>query len=78
MSCLIAHAKVHLAYKPLKCEYCNFRHFAMSKIRRHNARVHPGKSVKVSYHPISDIGSQVKDMKKKCFGALASSTEWDR
>ncbi|OUC48392.1 zinc finger, C2H2 type [Trichinella nativa] len=46
MSCLIAHAKVHLAYKPLKCEYCNFRHFAMSKIRRHNVRVHGNKPVK--------------------------------
>jgi hypothetical protein len=78
MSCLIAHAKVHLAYKPLKCEYCAFRHFAMSKIRRHNARVHAGKPVKVSYHPITDIGSQVKDMKRKCFGAFASSTVWDR
>lgn len=67
----------------------------MSKIRRHNARVHAGKAVRsieyfsnrynfvniqvrVSYHPITDIGSQVKDMKRKCFGAYASSTVWDR
>lgn len=71
MSCLIAHAKVHLAYKPLKCEYCNFRHFAMSKIRRHNARVHNNKPVKVSYHPVPDIGKQIKDMKVKCFGLIA-------
>ena len=49
MSCLIAHAKVHLAYKPLKCDYCSFRHFAMSKIRRHNNRVHPQKPVKVRH-----------------------------
>lgn len=76
MSCLIAHAKVHLAYKPLKCEYCAFRHFAMSKIKRHNVRVHPGKAVKVSYHPISDIGRQVKETKLLCFGAHASSTVW--
>lgn len=76
MSCLIAHAKVHLAYKPLKCEYCSFRHFAMSKIRRHSARVHPGEPVKVSYHPVADIGRQVKEMKLKCFGALASSSIW--
>lgn len=77
MSCLIAHAKVHLAYKPLKCEYCNFRHFAMSKIRRHSARVHPGEPVKVSYHPVADIGRQVKEMKLKCFGSLASSSIWN-
>ncbi|KRY01725.1 Zinc finger protein 26 [Trichinella pseudospiralis] len=73
MSCLIAHAKVHLAYKPLKCEYCNFRHFAMSKIRRHNVRVHGNKPVKVSYHPVPDIGKQIKQMKLECFGLLAST-----
>ncbi|KRY42051.1 Zinc finger protein 90 [Trichinella spiralis] len=73
MSCLIAHAKVHLAYKPLKCEYCNFRHFAMSKIRRHNVRVHGNKPVKVSYHPVPDIGKQIKQMKIECFGLLAST-----
>ncbi|VDP13948.1 unnamed protein product, partial [Soboliphyme baturini] len=73
MSCLIAHAKVHLAYKPLKCEYCNFRHFAMSKIRRHNVRVHGSKPVKVSYHPVADIGRQIKEMKLECFGSCLSS-----
>uniref|UniRef100_A0A5S6QSD3 C2H2-type domain-containing protein n=1 Tax=Trichuris muris TaxID=70415 RepID=A0A5S6QSD3_TRIMR len=78
MSCLIAHAKVHLAYKPLKCEYCNFRHFAMSKIRRHNTRVHGSKPVRVSYHPVPDIGKQIKQMKLECFGITSSTGTQNR
>ncbi|KFD56123.1 hypothetical protein M513_02901 [Trichuris suis] len=78
MSCLIAHAKVHLAYKPLKCEYCNFRHFAMSKIRRHNTRVHGSKPVRVSYHPVPDIGKQIKQMKLECFGITSSGGTQNR
>ena len=68
--------QVHLAYKPLHCGYCSFKHFAMSKVRRHTARVHPKRPVKVSYHPVPDVGKRIKEMKAKCFGALASSTSW--
>lgn len=45
----------------------------MSKMKRHMARVHPGKKVKVSYHPVPDIGKKIKEMKVKCFGAFAGS-----
>ncbi len=76
LSGLMAHAKVHLAYKPLKCEYCTFRHFAMSKMKRHNTRVHPNRSVKVGYHPIPDIGRQIREMKLRCFGASPSVVPW--
>lgn len=80
ISCLIAHAKVHLAYKPLKCGHCNFRHFALSKIRRHNCRMHPNASMKVSYHPVAHIALQIKEMTTKCFGEVTdvSTTDFDR
>uniref|UniRef100_A0A915KYM5 C2H2-type domain-containing protein n=1 Tax=Romanomermis culicivorax TaxID=13658 RepID=A0A915KYM5_ROMCU len=74
LSCMIAHVKVHLDYKPLKCDYCTFKYFSMSRIRRHNSKVHPDKPVKVSYHPIPDIGKKIKEMKKRCFGSTSSGS----